>query len=100
MFTVENLKAVHGSFKNAKAALGIKARSWAALAEKANAQAPLTETEQQTVKTAWCSLWSKGFVYRHNLSKEVPSSLINRAIGQCLSAQVNKYGEVSLCYFA
>lgn len=100
MFTPENLKSTYGSFKNAKAALGIKARSWVSLAEKANALQPLNETEIQQVKSAFGKLWSKGFVYRSNLSQVIPVALINRAIGQVLSSVVTRDGNVSLYYFA
>ena len=101
MFTTENLKSNYKTFKNAKAALGIKARSWASLTEKANAQKPLSQDEINQVKAAWCKLWSKGFVYRSNLSQVIPTDLINRAIGQVLSPVVTRDGsDVSLCYFA
>lgn len=46
--TVAELKSKYGSFKDAKAALGIKAVSWDKLAEKINAQStPQTDTNSQ-----------------------------------------------------
>jgi hypothetical protein len=101
MFTPENLKSSYGTFKNAKLALRIKARSWVSLAKKANALKPLDEKEIAQVKSAFGKLWSKGFVYRSNLSQVVPVELINRAIGQVLSPVVTRDGsDVNLCYFA